>query len=259
MTTGTDKKLPISVVILAKNEEKNIEDCLESCKFANEIILVDDGSSDRTVELAKKFNAKIFERSLNGDWGSQQSFGINQTSQPWLLLLDCDERITPSLYQSIKDVIGTGEKKTYLIQRENHFKHYQAQHGTLRPDWVQRFFPNEGIRVEGFVHPKIISSFPEKKLQGRMIHFPYDNPDQYYRKLNQYAKLSAEKYFKEGRKFSFFRDIVLRPAWAAFKVYFINLGFMDGKIGFIFAANHYSYTLQKYIRYYLLKHSGGKF
>lgn len=99
------------MVILAKNEEKNIEDCLESCKFANEIILVDDGSSDRTVELAKKFNAKIFERSLNGDWGSQQSFGIKQTSQPWLLLLDCDERITPSLYQSIKDVIGTGEKR----------------------------------------------------------------------------------------------------------------------------------------------------
>lgn len=253
------EKLPLSIVILAKNEEKNIEDCLISCQFVREIIVIDDGSTDSTKKIAQKYGAIIYDRKMNGDWGAQQTFGIQQSTQPWLMLLDCDERITSQLQHSIRTKIIANDRKTLLVQRENRFKHFNATHGTLRSDWVERVFPNEGIRVEGLVHPRIISSFPREKLEGKLVHYPYDNPDQYYRKLNQYSKLSAEKYLKSDKSFSFFRDIVLRPFWAAFKVYFINLGILDGKIGFIFAANHYSYTLQKYVRYYLLKESGGKF
>lgn len=254
-----EEKLPISVVILARNEEKKIEECLKSCEFAKEIILVDDNSDDSTIFIAKKYGAIIFNRALDGNWGAQQTFGIQQASQPWLLLLDCDERVSHKLRESISKAIKDGKERTYCIQRENHFKHHSATHGPLRSDWVKRLMPNKGISVEGFVHPQIISKFPTEKLQGFLIHYPYDNAEQYYRKLNKYSELSANKYLKEGRSFSFLRDVVARPLWAFFKVYFINLGFLDGKIGFIFAVSHYSYTFQKYVRFYLLKNSDGEF
>jgi glycosyltransferase involved in cell wall biosynthesis len=240
----------LSVVILAKNEERHIAGCLESCTFADEIIVVDDESTDKTAEIARAHGAKIYTRSLNGDWGSQQNFAVGKASFRWVFILDCDERITPELKKSIEECIQKGEKKAYKIQRENHFHHFTATHGTLRPDWVLRLLPNEGIRVVGQVHQKITTPFPEEKISGFLIHWPYRDWDHYYGKLNNYCRSSAVKYAEEKKSISFFRDVVFRPFWAAFKVFFFNRGFLDGKMGFIFAANHYSYTLQKYVRYY---------
>lgn len=256
MTLSEDKKLSVSVVIVARNEEKNLPDCLESCKFAKEIVLVDDSSTDRTVEIAKSYGAKVFHRAMNGHWGDQQTFAINQATQPWLFLIDCDERVSDELADNIRKAIESGKDIVYEVQRRNHFKHFTAQHGPLRSDWVPRLFPNEGVRVEGAVHPSFVYSQPLKKLKGRLEHFPYPTIDNYYRKMSHYSALSSDKYFAAGKKSSFFMDIVVRPAWGAFKVYFLNGGFKDGKMGFFFAANHYAYTLQKYCRYYCKKHFG---
>lgn len=90
------------------------------------------------------------------------------------------------------------------------------------------------------------------------MHFPYSSWDSYFRKFDKYTKLAAEKYLAEGRSCHFVTDILLRPLWAFFKVYFINRGFLDGKLGFIFSVNHYFYTMAKYVRYYYLKNYGGK-
>lgn len=248
------EKIPLSIVIVARNEEARLDSCLQSCQFASEIILIDDNSEDKTVEIALSYGAKVFHRSLDGDWGKQQTFAIKKATQPWLFLLDCDEQISPRLKKEISLIVDKNEKFGFKVQRENHFKHFKASHGTLRPDWVLRLMPNEGVYVEGQVHQRIICPFPIKKIYGHLLHFPYSNLDQYYSKLNKYAKLSAEKYLSQKKKSSFLFDIVLRPIWAAFKVYFINLGFLDGKMGFIFAANHYSYTLQKYIRFWIKEH-----
>lgn len=255
----TKEKLPISVVLLTRNEELNIKDCLRSCDFAQEFIVVDDGSTDKTVEIAQELGAKVFNRSLAGDWGAQKTFAMQQASQPWLLLIDADERVSSELQDSIHQALSDSkQKRAYMIQRENHFVSGSATHGCLRPDWVLRFLPREGASSIGKVHESIESPFPRDRLSGRLIHFTYRNWDAYYRKIDLYSRLAADKYLDEGRNCYFFRDVVLRPLWAFFKVYFINRGFLDGKLGFIFSMNHYFYTMAKYVRYYYLKNHGGK-
>ena len=100
----------VSVLILARNEEKNIEDCIKSCSFANEVIVIDDNSTDKTKELAERLGAKVINRSMNGDWGGQQTFAIQQASNPWIFFIDADERCTPELCSEIEAVVKKGDE-----------------------------------------------------------------------------------------------------------------------------------------------------
>ena len=252
MPSEANMKLPLSVVIVARNEEKNIAACLESVAFAREIILVDDFSTDETTTIAERFGAKIFRRAMAGDWGAQQTFAINQATQPWILLLDCDERITPELATEIREYVSANAPCAYSIKRINHFKGIRVNHGVLRPDFVPRLMPREGSRVEGFVHPKIVFPYPLKKLDAPMLHFTYEKWGAYLNKLEKYTRLAAEKAFSEGKRATFFRDIVFRPAFAFFKMYVLQGGFLDGKIGWMLSVNHYFYTEMKYVRLYFL-------
>lgn len=201
-------KLPISVVLLTHNEENNISACLESCSFAGEIIVVDDDSSDRTVEIAKSFDGvRLFHRALNGDFGAQKSFGVTQATNEWIFLIDADERVTAQLAEFIKKVVCNGEKFCYWVQRENHFKNMIARHGTMRPDWVPRLMPKEGVKVSGCVHEAVISPLPKRKAVGRLIHFSYTSWDQFYEKQNLYSRLAAKKLQEQNRPCNFLSHV----------------------------------------------------
>lgn len=248
----------VSILILAKNEEQNIRDCIESVtSFADEILVIDDFSDDRTAEIAIELGAKVIQHAMNGDWGGQQTFAINQASSKWILFLDADERISEPLAKEIKKTVENDESKAYWIERRNKFHHNKATHGVLRPDYVLRLMPAEGSYVEGYVHPAIITPYPTEKMKGHMFHYTYDNWHQYFNKFNNYTTLAANKYKDAGKSCSFFKDIMIRPAWAFFKVYILDRGFLDGKMGFILSVNHYFYTMIKYVKlYYLLKSNG---
>lgn len=248
----------VSVIILAKNEEEKIGNCIKSCLFANEILVIDDGSTDKTVEIAKTLGARVLYRSMNGDWGAQQTFGIQQASFDWIFFIDADELCTPELAKEIEDVVTRNEQGEYWIKRINKFIHNKATHGVLRPDYVSRLMPKKDSYVEGYVHPAIITPYGKKKLKAHMYHYTYDNWTQYLNKLNNYTTLAAEKYKKDNKKCGFFKDIVFRPAWAFIKMYILNKGFMDGKMGWILSVNHYFYTMNKYVKLYYLYKSNGK-
>ena len=251
----------ISVLILAKNEEDNIADCIKSCqKFASEIIVIDDYSNDNTAKLAEELGAKVIQHSLNADWGSQQNFAINQANCDWIFFLDADERVDNALAEEIIKAVNKDNKVAYWIKRYSRLRHYQVSHGILRTDEVMRLLPKEEAKVEGKVHPQIISPYPQEKIKtGGLIHYTYKNNAHYWRKFNQYTDLSAQKYLEKGKKFNFFLDLIIRPFWAFFKIYFINLGFLDGKVGFIFSVNHAFYTFTKYSKFYFLENSKGDF
>ena len=248
----------VSVIILAKNEEEKIGNCIKSCLFANEILVIDDGSTDKTVEIAKTLGARVLHRSMNGDWGAQQTFGIQQASFDWIFFIDADELCTPELAKEIEDVVTRNEPGEYWIKRINKFIHNKATHGVLRPDYVSRLMPKKDSYVEGYVHPAIITPYSKKKLKAHMYHYTYDNWTQYLNKLNNYTTLAAEKYKKDNKKCGFFKDIVFRPTWAFIKMYILNKGFMDGKMGWILSVNHYFYTMNKYVKLYYLYKSNGK-
>ena len=251
-------KIPLSVVIVARNEERNLRECLESVAFAEEIVLVDDFSEDATAEIAAEFGAKVFRRAMAGDWGAQQTFAIRQATLPWILLLDCDERVTPALAEEIRARVASGENCAYAVKRLNHFKGARVRHGVLRPDFVPRLMPRAGTRVEGLVHPKILFPYPLRKLREPLLHYTYETWRAYLEKFEKYTRLAAEKSFAEGKRARFFRDVVLRPAFAFFKMYVLQGGFLDGKIGWILSVNHYFYTEMKYVRLYFLQRERGK-
>jgi glycosyltransferase involved in cell wall biosynthesis len=248
----------VSVLILAKNEEKNITDCINSVKFADEVIVIDDFSTDNTRRIAESLGAKVVQHSMAGNWGAQQTFAIQQAAHKWIFFIDADERATEELAKEIEAAVNKNEQNAYWIQRENRFHFNKATHGVLRPDFVCRLMPKEGSSVEGFVHPAIITPYPAKKLKAFMYHYTYDNWNQYFNKFNNYTNLAAAKYKAEGKKCGFFKDILLRPIWAFFKVYILQGGFLDGKLGWILSVNHYFYTMSKYVKLYYLYKSDGK-
>ena len=254
----TEQNQRISVVLLTRNESRNIEACLKSCSFADEWIVVDDNSTDGTDEIARRLGATVFSRSLDGDWASQKNFGIEQAEGPWIFLIDADERVTSDLAKQLKEA-STGPECAYLVQRHNAFQHIQATHGTMRPDWVCRMVRKGKVKVFGRVHEEVRVSCETQRLKGKgLTHYPYRNWKLYFNKFNTYTELSAEKYLEQGKQVSFVKDIVFRPIWAFIKVYFLNGGILDGKVGFIFGINHAFYTMTKYVKFYFLKNHSGE-
>ena len=168
----------ISVLILARNEEANIRECIESCTFAGEVIVIDDFSTDDTEKIAEACGARVIRRAMDGDWGGQQTFAVEQARCGWIFFIDADERCTPEAAEEIARTVEKGEKAAYWLRRQNRFRYNKAVHGVLRPDYVCRLMPAEGVRVEGYVHPAILHPYADKKLQHFLLHYTYDNWDQ---------------------------------------------------------------------------------
>ena len=248
----------ISVLILARNEEANIRECIESCTFAGEVIVIDDFSTDDTEKIAEACGARVIRRAMNGDWGGQQTFAVEQARCGWIFFIDADERCTPELCGEIVQAVADGTQYGYWVKRINHFQHKLVRYGPLSPDWVCRLMPKDGSRVEGFVHPKTIHGCRDKKLKAPMLHYTYETWEQYLDKMNRYSTLSAEKYRNEGKRIHTFTDIWLRPWFAFFKMYFLKLGFLDGAMGYILAKNYANYTMNKYVKLKYLQDSRKK-
>ncbi|MEN6414730.1 MAG: glycosyltransferase family 2 protein [Veillonellales bacterium] len=245
--------MKLTVLILAKNEEKNIRACIESALFADEIIVIDDFSTDNTANIAQELGAKVVQRAMNGDWGSQQTFAIQQAATDWIFFLDADERITPELAAEVQAAVKRNEPYTYLVPRLNHTMGNVLRHGGWYPDYGIHLLLREGSYVEGFVHPQIVHQHPLKKIAKPMIHYPYANWESYFNKLNLYTKLAAEKNKKKGKRANFFLDIMIRPYFAFFKMYILKAGWRDGRIGFILAVFHFFYTMAKYVKLYYIQ------
>ena len=249
----------LSVLILTRNEEKHIRDCIESClPVADEVIVIDDGSTDQTVAIAESLGAKVVQHALAQDWAQQRMFAISQASCEWILFVDADERLSSELAQEIRNVIRMDIKKSFSIQRENVFHHNKATHGVLRPDRVLRLMPRDGVTVTGAVHEIIASIYPLESLQASMYHYTYDTWEQYFNKFNSYTTVAAETYRRSNKSISFVKDILIRPLWAFIKMYVLQGGFLDGKMGWVLSVNHYFYTMMKYVKLYHLYKSNGK-
>lgn len=241
-----------SVMIIAKNESKQILDCLASCApFATEYVIVDDFSSDDMVEKIRNSpwgnRTRIMQRSLDGDWGAQQTFGIRACQEDWVFLIDADERCSEALAKEVAQLVNEPAQKAYWVTRINHFAQRRVMHGPLSPDGVLRLVP-QSTYVEGRVHPKICVSVPEDHLQGTLTHYTYQDWAHYERKMNLYSTLAAQKYFEQQKSVHPVADVVLRPAIAFLKMYLLKGGFLEGTLGFMLCMQYANYTMAKYIK-----------
>lgn len=230
----------ISAVVLTKNEEKNIIDCLDTLRFCSEIIVVDDNSKDRTKDLVNQFkenfqNIKFFERSLDNDFSGQRNFGVEKSTSDWVLFIDADERVSKDLASEIKENISLEDFGGFLIPRIDFMWGRKLKYGdTWRTKLLRLFNKNKG-NLKGKVH----ETWETKSRVGDLInpikHYPHPTISEFLREINFYTDLRAQELYEKGIKTSFL-SIILYTKGKFFLNYFLKLGFLDGTAGLVHAV-----------------------
>jgi len=250
------EKAPVSVVVIAKNEEKRLADCLQSASFAQEIVVLDDDSTDRTVAIAKQFGAKVSQRTMDIE-GRHRNYAYSLATQPWVFSLDADERITPELAEEIRRVAqAPNDRNTcYCMPVKTFIGSDWIKGGGYYPALKTRLFKRGQFQYEeARVHPKMIYQGTCGRLQGDILHYSSPNWDVWFAKFNRETALEAEKWVKDGRKMGPWR--VFRKACSRFlKYYFQRDGITTGYTGFLMSFLHSAYQIITYAKYRELKNN----
>jgi glycosyltransferase involved in cell wall biosynthesis len=240
---------PLSVIVITKDEERNIRDCLDSVKWASELIVVDAGSTDKTVEIAKSFTKKVFERPWEG-YGEAKNFALLQCTQQWVLWLDADERVSPRLRA---DIVASVKKNdptvmAYSMPRMAFFLGRWIKHCGWYPGRIVRLFrPANAKFTTSKVHEELVVKGKVLDLAGDLYHFTDPDLKHYFTKFNKYTTLAAEEAVRKGKKASLL-DLLIRPVWSFKKMYFFKRGFLDGLHGFILCVVSAFYVFVKYAK-----------
>lgn len=225
----------ISAVILTKNEETNIEDCIKSILFCNEILIIDDNSTDKTITLAKKLGAKVVSHSLDNDFSAQRNFALKHAKNNWVFFIDADERVTEKLKKEILN-INLEDKSIdgYKFKRHDYLWGKQLSHGEIGELRFLRLFKKNGGAWTGKVHESFNLSTKIKTLKNPIIHFPHPTVTDFLNAINIYSNIRAQELYSKKVSVSFF-DIIFYPVGKFLKNYFLKKGFLDGTPGFILA------------------------
>lgn len=228
----------ISAVVLTKNEEKNVIDCLESLSFANEIIVIDDNSNDRTQELVENFQknhqgVKFYKRSLDGDFSAQRKFGIEKSINDWIFFVDADERISSELATEISENISD-DYGGFLIPRRDFMWGRELLHGETGRIRLLRLFNKNKGSLRGKVHETWETKNRVGKLINPIKHYPHPTISQFLKEINFYTDLRAKELKDQGRKSSALA-IIFYPVCKFILNYFLKLGILDGNAGLVHA------------------------
>lgn len=238
----------ISVIITTFNEEVNVAECVESVLWADEVLLVDSFSSDRTVEIAERYPVEILQRQYYGS-AAQKNWALDRVSHEWVLILDADERVTEGLACEILKMLIDGPRhRGYAIRRRNIVLERAIRHSGWSTDKVVRFFHRDHGRYPNRrVHADLVIEGPVPVLKHPLIHHTFLSFDQYLEKFLNYAEWGAAQGFREGRTAGFV-EIALRPAWRFFRTYVVQLGFLDGLHGLVICGLQAFGSFLKYAR-----------
>ncbi len=228
----------ISVVVITYNAQETLELCLESVKeIASEIILVDDHSTDKTLEIAARYQVKTFSRKLES-FGIQKQFAINQASNDWIFLIDSDETATTELLSAIRKIVSQNSlEAAWRLPRKNFYFGRWLKHGGKYPDHQVRLFRKSVCQFsDDIVHEKVIVSGVTGEIPCPLIHHSYPDMETWFQKLEMFSKCRAEDLVKQDlvpNWMEALRFCVVRPKWRFVRRYFFKLGFLDGFPGFL--------------------------
>jgi len=239
----------VSVYIPVLNEESKIEDALKSVAWADEIIILDTGCTDNTINIAKKYTCTIIPYTFEG-FGKLRNAGIDACSHDWVLSIDADERCTTQLAEEIQHTLASNHPNdAYWIPRLNWFMGRWIRHSGWYPDYCQpKLFRKNAMRYkdEDLVHEGWDVTGSIGYLQHDVLHFSYQDLSDIVRKIDHYAELGAEKLKIQNKRGGFFKALA-RAKWAFIRTYFIKLGFLDGKAGFVIAFFNTEETFYRYL------------
>ncbi len=245
--------LILSVAIITKDEETNLARTLESVRWADEVVIVDCGSTDRTAEIARAFGAKFFVEAWKG-FGAQKNSALEKCSGEWILALDADEEMSGALAQEIRELLqGSPAEQAWFLPRRNFFLGRWIRHGGYYPDRKLRLFRKDSCRFEeSVVHETVRPTGPVGQLRGDLLHHAYPTLDSYIEHMNRYSSLGATQVTARGKSSrslgAFLWNVFVVPA-ATFKYnYLFRLGFLDGREGFLLHLYHSAYVSWKYAK-----------
>lgn len=228
-------RAPLSAVIITLNCADALAPCLAALAFADEIVVVDSGSSDGTVELAQRHGARVIQQAWLG-FGPQKQFGVLQARHDWVLCVDSDERVSPALRSAIEAALVAPQHGAYRFPRCNRFMGRYLRHGEGYPDWSLRLFDRRQARwSDDAVHEKVIADGTVGTLAGDLLHDSAESLDTYLAKQNRYTSLAAESLWRAGGRAGVAK-LVLSPLVRFVKFYVLRLGFMDGVPGLVHIA-----------------------
>ncbi len=247
-------RLPLSVTIIACNEAERIGACLASVAWADEIVVVDGGSRDETVAIARTYTDKVIQHPWTG-YADQKNFAVSQASHDWVLSLDADERVTPGLALEIQEVLAARPSHAgFYLARQNFFLKRPIRYAGWFPDHTLRLFDRRAGRFEArAVHEAVRVAGSTGRLQQPLLHDTYRTLAEFHARTGRYATLAALQMRQEGRSFRLM-DLVARPAWTFLRMYLFRQGFREGLHGLLLCGLYAYYTFLKYGRLWEMEH-----
>ena len=235
----------LSVILITKNEAANIRACLESVAWADEIIVVDSGSTDDATAIAREMGAKVYEHDWPG-FGLQKNRALGYATSDWVFSIDADERVTPELRAELEQVMRDDKAEGYYCPRLSQFCGTFIHHSGWYPDYVLRLFKRDAGRFsDSLVHESVKLNGASAKLKSPLLHYSYLTMNDVERKVEHYSSAAAQQMFQAGRR-SNLAGAALSAGWAFVRTYFIRLGVLDGVAGWQIACMNTRTTWLKY-------------
>jgi glycosyltransferase involved in cell wall biosynthesis len=240
-------KHPISVSIIARDEERRLSKCLESVRFSDDVVVVvDSRSTDRTAEIAREYGCRVYIEDWRGS-GPQKQSAIDKCRNQWVLLLDADERLSPGSEEAVLRAVQNPSVDAYMLNRKAYIAKRWIKHSDWWPDWLIRLFKKERCRVDGIYHPKIMVSGNSARLHAEIDHYSFFDYAHMVSKINRFSDWTAGVMHDEGKRVSVISPIT-HAAWMFFKVYFLKRGFLDGLDGLVIAVYSATKSFFKYAK-----------
>ena len=243
----------LSAIIITKNSERTIRRCLDSLQFAGEIIVVDSGSSDRTIEICREAGAQVHETADWPGYGPQKNRALELATGDWVLSLDSDEFVSAALRAEIEQAIASSRDfAAYAMPRRSSFCGRYMRHSGWWPDRVVRLFRRGGARfTEALVHERVLAEGRVGRLREPILHEAVTNIDQLVAKLNAYSSASAQMKHAQGQRATL-ATALFHGLWAFFRTYILRLGFLDGREGFLLAVANAEGSYYRYVKLMML-------
>ena len=238
----------LSVALITLNEERNLAACLRSVAFADEIVVVDNASTDRTREVAREFGARVLEVPEWPGFGPQKNRALEACTGDWILALDADERVEEPLRAEIEQVLAQSTFDVYEMPRRSTYCGRYIRHGGWWPDHVTRLFRRGSARYsDSRVHERLVTERPVGRLRAPLTHFSFRSMDQVVAKMNHYSSEGARMLAERGRAPGL--ASALGHGMAAFlRTYVVRLGFLDGRYGFLLAVSNAEGSYYRYVK-----------
>jgi glycosyltransferase involved in cell wall biosynthesis len=242
----------LSAIIIARDEAANIAACLDALTFCDERIVVDGGSADDTVRIAREKGARVEHRDWQG-FGAQKNFALSLATGEWVLSIDADERVSPALAAEIEAAVAAPAADAYEMPRLSTFCGREMRHSAWYPDYVLRLFKRGAARfTDDLVHERLVIKGRVARFKQPLNHYPVERIEQALARMDRYSTLAAEMMVAQGRRVYFCSGIV-HGLWAFFRLYVLRAGFLDGHQGFLLAVATAEGSYYKYMKAWYMK------